>query len=166
MEKTFITIGRGLLGLYFLYPGITKIPSYGFMVEYMTLHNIPFVTILLPITILLQVVLGLMLVTGYRIKESAIILAILTLGAALGGFILERFRIFGKASPYFQAIAYSATILFHMIPAITDFLRRLPVGDPFIDSFESPLLQGFHLGFLGLYVLGVLVQCYRLRSVS
>ena len=79
MEKTFITIGRGLLGLYFLYPGITKIPSYGFMVEYMTLHNIPFVTILLPITILLQVVLGLMLVTGYRIKESAVILAVLTL---------------------------------------------------------------------------------------
>ena len=79
MEKTFITIGRGLLGLYFLYPGITKIPSYGFMVEYMTLHNIPFVTILLPITILLQVVLGLMLITGYRIKESAIILAALTL---------------------------------------------------------------------------------------
>jgi putative oxidoreductase len=79
MEKTFITIGRGLLGLYFLYPGITKIPSYGFMVEYMNLHNIPFVTILLPITILLQVVLGLMLITGYRIKESAIILAVLTL---------------------------------------------------------------------------------------
>ena len=68
-----------MLGLYFLYPGITKIPSYGFMVEYMTLHNIPFVTILLPITILLQVVLGLMLITGYRIKESAIILAVLTL---------------------------------------------------------------------------------------
>ena len=79
MEKTIITIGRGLLGLYFLYPGVTKIPRYDFMVEYMTLHNIPFVTILLPITILLQVVLGLMLITGYRIKESAIILAVLTL---------------------------------------------------------------------------------------
>ena len=79
MEKISLTIGRFLLGLYFLYPGITKIPSYGFMVEYMTLHNIPFVTILLPITILLQVVLGLMLVTGYRIKESAVILAVLTL---------------------------------------------------------------------------------------
>ena len=79
MEKISLTIGRFLLGLYFLYPGITKIPSYGFMVEYMNLHNIPFVTILLPITILLQVVLGLMLVTGYRIKESAVILAVLTL---------------------------------------------------------------------------------------
>ena len=90
-------------------------------------------------------------------------LAVLTLVAAFGGFILERFNLFGRFSPYFQAIAYSATILFHMIPAITDFLRRLPVGDPFIDSFDSPVLQGFHLAFLGLYVLGVGVQILKLK---
>ena len=90
-------------------------------------------------------------------------LAVLTLVAAFGGFILERFNLFGGFSPYFQAIAYSATILFHMIPAITDFLRRLPVGDPFIDSFDSPVLQGFHLAFLGLYVLGVGVQILKLK---
>ena len=51
-----------------------------------------------------------------------------------------------------------------MIPAITDFLRRLPVGDPFIDSFDSPVLEGFHLAFLGLHVLGVAVQILNLRS--
>ena len=90
-------------------------------------------------------------------------LAVLTLVAAFGGFILERFNLFGRFSPYFQAIAYSATILFHMIPAITDFLRRLPVGDPFIDSFDSPVLQGFHLAFLGVYVLGVGVQILKLK---
>ncbi len=94
------------------------------------------------------------------------ILALLTLGAAFGGFLLERFQLFGKASPYFQTMAYSATILFHMIPAITDFLRRLPVGDPFIDSFDSPILLSFHIGFLGLYVVGVVVQMGRLRSQS
>ena len=90
-------------------------------------------------------------------------LAVLTLVAAFGGFVLERFNLFGRFSPYFQAIAYSATILFHMMPAITDFLRRLPVGDPFIDSFDSPVLQGFHLAFLGLYVLGVGVQILKLK---
>jgi hypothetical protein len=90
-------------------------------------------------------------------------LAVLTLVAAFGGFVLERFNLFGRFSPYFQAIAYSATILFHMIPAITDFLRRLPMGDPFIDSFDSPVLQGFHLAFLGLYVLGVGVQILALK---
>ena len=84
MEKISITSGRVLLGLYFLYPGITKIPSYDFMFEYMSLHNIPFVNILLPITIVLQIVLGLMLITGYRIKEPAIILATLTIFINVG----------------------------------------------------------------------------------
>lgn len=84
MEKISITIGRVLLGLYFLYPGITKIPKYDFMVEYMTLHNIPFINILLPLTIILQIVLGLMLITGYRIKEPALILATLTIFINVG----------------------------------------------------------------------------------
>ena len=84
MEKISITTGRILLGLYFLYPGITKIPKYHFMVEYMTLHNIPLINILLPLTIVLQVVLGLMLITGYRIKEPALILATLTIFINVG----------------------------------------------------------------------------------
>ena len=79
MEKSFLTISRVLLGGYFLYPGITKIPGYAFMLEYMALHNIPLAGILLPITIVLQIVLGLALIAGYRIKESALTLALLTL---------------------------------------------------------------------------------------
>ena len=79
MEKLSISVGRTLIGLYFLYPGITKIPRFEFMVDYMNLHNIPFVGILLPITIFLQIILGSMLIIGYRIKESALILAGLTL---------------------------------------------------------------------------------------
>ena len=79
MEKFFITFGRFLLGLYFLYPGITKIPRYEFMIEYMNLHNVPFVDLLLPLTIVLQIVFGLTLIIGYRIKESALTLAALTI---------------------------------------------------------------------------------------
>ena len=45
-----------------------------------------------------------------------------------------------------------------MIPAISDFLRRLPLGDPFIDSFEDPLLLNFHLAFLIAYFLGIIAQ--------
>ena len=79
MEKISLTVGRFLLGLYFLYPGITKIPSYEFMGDYMAHHNVPYVGLLLPITILLQVVCGSMLIIGYRIKETALVLAGLTL---------------------------------------------------------------------------------------
>ena len=84
MEKTFITVGRMLLGLYFLLPGISKIPTYAGTTEYMLLHNIPLVSILLPITIVLQVGLGVMLIIGYRIKESALILAALTILINIG----------------------------------------------------------------------------------
>ena len=84
MEKTFITVGRMLLGLYFLLPGISKIPTYAGTTEYMLLHNIPLATILLPITIVLQIGLGVMLIIGYRIKESALILAALTIFINIG----------------------------------------------------------------------------------
>ena len=84
MEKTFITVGRMLLGLYFLLPGISKIPTYAGTTEYMLLHNIPMASILLPITIVLQLVLGITLIIGYRIKESALILAALTIFINIG----------------------------------------------------------------------------------
>ena len=85
-------------------------------------------------------------------------LAVLTLVAVSGGIVMEKFKWFGRFSIYFQALGYSSTLLFHMIPAITDFLRRLPLGDPFIDSFEDPLLAGFHQAFLLIFVVGVIVQ--------
>ena len=50
----------------------------------MALHNIPMVSILLPITIILQIALGSMLIIGYRIKESALILAALTIFINIG----------------------------------------------------------------------------------
>ena len=84
MEKTFITVGRMLLGLYFLLPGVSKIPTYAGTTEYMLLHNIPLASILLPITIVLQIGLGVMLIIGYRIKESALILAALTIFINIG----------------------------------------------------------------------------------
>ena len=84
MEKFFITVGRMLLGLYFLLPGISKIPTYAVTTEYMLLHNIPLASILLPITIVLQIGLGAMLIIGYRIKESALILAALTIFINIG----------------------------------------------------------------------------------
>ncbi len=92
------------------------------------------------------------------------ILAVLTLIALAGGYIMEKFKLFGSFSKYFQALGYTSTLLFHMIPAISDFLRRLPVGDPFIDSFEDPLLLNFHIAFLVIYMVGLIAQIVWLKS--
>jgi antirestriction protein ArdC len=80
------------------------------------------------------------------------------------GFIMEKIKLFGSFSKYFQALSYTSTLLFHMIPAITDFLRRLPVGDPFIDSFEDPLLVKFYLAFLLIFVVGIIAQIFWLKK--
>ena len=92
------------------------------------------------------------------------VLAVLTLIALAGGVIMEKTNLFGSFSKYFQALGYTSTLLFHMIPAITDFLRRLPVGDPFIDSFEDPLLINFHLAFLVIYLIGIILQLIWLKK--
>ena len=91
------------------------------------------------------------------------VLAVLTLIALAGGYIMEKFKWFGSFSKYFQALGYTSTLLFHMIPAITDFLRRLPVEDPFIDSFEDPLLLNFHTAFLVIYLVGLVAQIVWLK---
>ena len=92
------------------------------------------------------------------------ILAVLTLVALLGGVIMEKGKLFGSFSKYFQALGYTSTLLFHMIPAISDFLLRLPVGDPFVDSFEDPLLVNFQLSFLLIYLVGIITQFLWLKK--
>ena len=92
------------------------------------------------------------------------ILAVLTLIALAGAAIMEKTNLFGSLSKYFQTLGYTSTLLFHMIPAITDFLRRLPVGDPFIDSIEDPLLINFHLVFLVTFILGIILQMIWLKK--
>lgn len=78
-QRLLLLIGRGLLGLYFIVPGITKITGFAAMTEYMTAHNVPLVPVLLVVTIIIQIGGGACLATGYRTQLNAFILAGLTL---------------------------------------------------------------------------------------
>jgi hypothetical protein len=91
-------------------------------------------------------------------------LAVLTILAVLIGGVAEKTQLFGKLSSIIQAVFYSATMLFNMIPAITETLLRLPVGAPMVTSLKDPLLQGFHLAFVVAYVVGLVLQIKRLRK--
>lgn len=93
-------------------------------------------------------------------------LAVLTILAVLVGFAAEKMRLFGSLSRYIQAASYSATLLFHMIPAITDGLMRLPVESPLVTKLEDPLLRGFYLAFLVTYVVGFSLQVILLRRTG
>ena len=84
IEKLSLTLGRCLLGLYFLGPGISKIPGYTATGDYMVQHGVPLVALLLPITIVLQIGGGLLLIVGIRVRDVALVLAGLTLVINLG----------------------------------------------------------------------------------
>ncbi len=70
---------RVLLGLYFLVPGLSKIPGFDAMVSYMTLHGVPFTVPLLVLTTALQIGGGLALIAGWQTRAVAFVLAGLTI---------------------------------------------------------------------------------------
>jgi uncharacterized membrane protein len=93
-------------------------------------------------------------------------LAILTLAALLVGTVAATTAVFGKWSRYLQAISFSGTLLFHCIPAITDGLLRLPVGNPVLSSIDDPVLKIGYLGLLVLYLVGISAQLRWIRHQS
>lgn len=90
-------------------------------------------------------------------------LAVMTLGALLVGTVASTTYLFGRWSRHIRAVSYTSTLLFHSIPAVTDGLMRLPVGDPILTSIEDPLLRKCYLVLLVLFLVGVTLQ---LRWIS
>ena len=67
--------GRFLMGVYFILPGISKIVDFEGTSGYMANHGVPLVSLLLVITIILQLALGLFMIVGFQTKLTAFLLA-------------------------------------------------------------------------------------------
>ena len=83
------------------------------------------------------------------------LLAIITLLAVIFGYINERGLFFGFLAPYFQTVSYSALFLFHMIPGITEILRRFPPDNPIVidSNVDQPILISFYITFFISYLI-------------
>ena len=90
-------------------------------------------------------------------------LAVMTLAALFVGTVASITYLFGRFSRHVRAVSFTSTLLFHCIPAVTDGLMRLPVGDPVLASIEDPLLKKCYLVLLALFLVGVALQ---LRWIS
>jgi len=78
-DTTSLIIGRTLLGVYFLVPGISKIFDYSGTLELMFLKGVFLAQIALPITIVIQVGLALALLFNKYVRISSLTLVALTL---------------------------------------------------------------------------------------
>ncbi len=77
-DDVYFAVGRTLLGVYFLLPGLMKVAQFSGTLELMQTKGVPLAAVLLPLTILIQVGLGLMLIVGKQLRLSALVLFGLT----------------------------------------------------------------------------------------
>jgi hypothetical protein len=78
----------------------------------------------------------------------------------------ERLSPFGRLSPYIVTVGYSLTIFFHLVPAVTETLTRLPTTAPVYASADDPAFSTIY-GVLFLLFLGLeSLQVRRLQRRS
>jgi uncharacterized membrane protein len=92
------------------------------------------------------------------------VLSILTLIALLVGTVSATTRLYGRFSKYVQAIAYSSTILFHLVPGFTETLTRLPLGHPVAASQDAPLIQAIAAALFVIFLIALVLQLRWLRA--
>ncbi|MES2946429.1 MAG: hypothetical protein V4772_26475 [Pseudomonadota bacterium] len=92
------------------------------------------------------------------------VLSILTILALAVGSAAAFKGVFGRWSRYAQAICFSATMFFHMIPGFTETLTRLPVSQPLLPNADAPELKAIAAVLLLLLMVGLVFQLRCLRA--
>jgi putative oxidoreductase len=76
-------VGRVLLGLIFVIAGVGKMTGYAGTMGYMASHGLPMAQLLLPLTILVEVGGGLMLILGWNARFGAGVLFLFVIPTTL-----------------------------------------------------------------------------------
>ena len=91
------------------------------------------------------------------------VLGIITLVVLGIAWLAGSTNVFGRLSAYVETVSYSATFLFHMIPAITETTTRLPLGAPLLPNADAPQLQLASGVLFLLFLIGATLQVLALR---
>lgn len=79
MKSILIHIGRTLLAIYFLLPGITKFTSWDIQMALMETHNMIMIPLLLATAGVIQIIGSICLILNKKVVECALVLAALVL---------------------------------------------------------------------------------------
>ena len=91
-------------------------------------------------------------------------IGVITLALLLGGYGIGLLGWKVRAVVYIETILLSLTAFFLMVPTVSETLRRVPDGHPFVTDLKSPLLIGAQGLIFLVLVLGVATQVYFLRK--
>lgn len=93
---------------------------------------------------------------SYGIGIATLALLLIGYGVAYVGFL-------GRAAIYIETICLSLTVFLLMVPSVSETLRRVPDGHPFVTDPKSPLLLGSVGGLFIMLVIGLIAQILYLR---
>ena len=85
-------------------------------------------------------------------------------GAAILTLVAVAIGTLARARRYVAAIAFSTTLLFHLIPAVTETLTRIPADHPIAASQQAPLFPPIYSGLLLALVIGLVLQVRWLKG--
>ena len=78
-DRYFYIVGRFLLGLYFVLPGLAKVFLFQDNLDVVVLREVPFPTFSLLLVAIAQIFFGTMLMVGKYVYMGALVLAVVTL---------------------------------------------------------------------------------------
>ena len=78
-DHLYLIVGRTLLGLYFIVPGLSKVYDFMGTLALMKMKGVPLSSALLPLTIVIQVIGGIFLILGRSLRPTALMLFGLTM---------------------------------------------------------------------------------------
>ena len=90
-------------------------------------------------------------------------IAVATLVFLLAGYGVGRLPQLGRAAKYLETVFLTLTTFLLMVPTVTETLRRVPDGHPFVTDLKAPLLLGAQGSLLVLLVVGLSAQIIYLR---
>ncbi|MGO4335753.1 hypothetical protein AB4037_12645 [Labrys sp. KB_33_2] len=88
---------------------------------------------------------------SYIIGATTIILLV-------AGYGIGRLQWLGRAGRLIETVCLSLTVFLLMVPTVTETLRRVPDGHPFVTDLKSPLLLGAQASLLVILVIGLTAQ--------
>jgi len=90
-----------------------------------------------------------------------LILGLLSIAYYLGENVLAKSK-----AIYLQTFCMSTTVFLLLIPTAYEILSRLPVGQPIVDSPDSPIIQSLIKVSFVFLITGLIIQGLKLNKVS
>jgi hypothetical protein len=92
------------------------------------------------------------------------VIAIATITFLVAGYGAGKISFLGRSAIYIETICLSLTAFLLMVPTVSETLRRVPDGHPFVTDLKSPVLLGAQGGLFVILVVGVITQIIMLRK--